>query len=449
MEKNLREIIAFIKEKKLIKKGQTIGIGVSGGMDSMTLLHLLNTGREELGIEIVAINIDHMLRENSAEDSAFVIEYCKANNIKAHCFKVDAKKYSLENKVSVELAARQVRYGVFEALIGKKIVDKIAVAHHLNDQAETILMNLFRGTGINGIQGMDLNRQDGIIRPMLNISREQIEEYIKQNQIPYVTDQTNKESGFNRNFLRNEVLPLVLQKWPNALNAITNFAKDVADDDEYISKQIVTDAILFDEKIAKIPASYFLQDISVVSRLIFFTVKKIGIIKDFERKHVKLLIKLAQNEQTGAKLDFPFGLKAVKEYEYVTLINKQKEKIDIVLPFKTGKVNFAGQIFRVAKIKKDNFVKTDDNLIFDFDKLPADAVWRVKQEGDVFCKFGGGTKKLKSYLTDKKIPSRIREKLPVLAKDSEIFAILGVEISDKIKIDENTKKLVEITKISG
>lgn len=444
MTNKLQEIINLIKEKKLIEEGQIIGIGVSGGMDSMTLLHILMANQKELGCEIIAINIDHMIRENSADDSAFVVDYCKKNNIKVNRFNVDAKKYSNENKVSLELAARQLRYGIFDALIKKGIVNKIALAHHQNDQAETILMNLFRGTGASGIQGMEYERKDGYIRPLLSFSKEQIIDYVKANQVPYVTDQTNEENTYNRNFLRNQVLPLILSKWPNALNSITNLALDIALDDEYISNQLVTDAILFDDKIAKIPTSYFLQDIALVSRMIFDTVKKIGIEKDFERKHINLLLKLTQNEKTGSKLDFPCGLKAIKEYNYITLINKQKENINIELPFKIAKTNFASQILNVKKIKKENFVKAENNLIFDLDKLPSGAIWRAKREGDIFCKFGGGTKKLKSYLVDKKIPARLRQVLPILALNNEVYLIAGVEISEKIKVDENSINCVEI-----
>lgn len=446
MVKKIQEVTNLFKDMNFVEKGQIIGVGVSGGMDSMSLLHMLIANQKELGCEIIVINIDHMIRQNSADDSNFVVDYCKKNNIKIHRFNVDAKKYSVDNKISLELSARQLRYGVFDALIKKGIVNKIALAHHQNDQVETILMNLFRGTGTSGIQGMEFERQDGIIRPLLNVSKEQIKEYVKLNQVPYVTDQTNEENTYNRNFLRNEIMPLILSKWPNALNSITNFACDVALDDQYISKQLVTDAILFDEKIAKIPTSYFLQDISLVSRMIFNTVKRIGIEKNFERKHMKLLIKLAQNEQTGSKLDFPCGLKAIKEYNYITLANRQKEKIDIELPFKIGKIDFASQILLTKKIKKEDFEKTDNNLIFDLDKLPSGAIWRFKHEGDIFCKFGGGTKKLKSYLVDKKIPTRLRQSMPILAVGNEVYVVAGVEISDKIKIDENTKNCVEIIK---
>ena len=447
MKQSLQEAMNVAFEKKFIEKHQVIGVGVSGGKDSMALLHLLNQNKEKFEFEIVAINIDHMIRENSASDSEFVIDYCKKNNIKTHQFKVNAKKYSQENKMSLELAARQLRYGVFEALIKKGIVNKIALAHHQNDQAETILMNLFRGTGTSGIQGMDYQREDGFIRPFLNISKTQIEEYISQHEIPFVVDQTNEEDTYNRNFVRNQIIPLILQRWPSALQSITNFAQIVAEDDEYISSHVLTDAVLFDDKLAKIPSSYFLQDRALVSRMIFEVLKKIGVTKDFERKHVEMLIAFSKNEKTGAKLDFPCELKAIKEYDYVTLVNHQKEKITLQLPFKIGKIDFAGQLFRVSKIAKEDFEKTPTNLMLDLDKVPKDAVWRVKQEGDVFCKFGGGTKKLKSYLTDKKIPSRLRETLPILAKDNQVFAILGVEIADSVKVDETTKNCAVIAKI--
>ena len=143
-------ILDYIKANKLIKQGEIIGVATSGGRDSMALLHFLNENREALNCQIIAINIDHCIREHSAADSAFVMEYCKENNIKAYTFKVDAVKLSREEKLSVEAGARNARYNTFEALIKKGLVDKIALAHHLYDQSETILLNLLRGCGLSG-----------------------------------------------------------------------------------------------------------------------------------------------------------------------------------------------------------------------------------------------------------------------------------------------------------
>ena len=205
----------------------------------MALLHYLNIIGEELDFEVVAIHIDHNIRENSADDASFVLGYCRENRIRAYKFKVDVPKLSQERGVSLEVAARDARYGVFDALVKKGAVDKIAIAHHMSDQAETILLNLFRGTGISGARGMDLTRDEIYIRPMLFTDKAVVLKYIEDNQIPYVEDYTNADTTFSRNFIRNEILPLISQKWPAVVEKLVDFSKACYDDDQYISSQII------------------------------------------------------------------------------------------------------------------------------------------------------------------------------------------------------------------
>lgn len=429
-------------EQDLNLAGQTIGVAVSGGMDSMALLHYFLQLKNQVEFELVALHVNHSIRQNSAQDALFVEEFCKQNNIKMHVFNVDVPTYAQNNKIGIEEAARILRYGVFDALLKKKIVHKIALAHHKNDQAETILLNLFRGAGPKGIKGMEHERKDGYIRPLLNTTKQQIVDYVNKNNIAFVQDQTNQDNTYSRNFLRNQILPQIEQRWPQVINAITNFAATCAQDDDYINSQVNIDGILFDQKTAKVPASYFLQHDAIVSRTIFLTLQKIGISKDVEKKHIDLIKKLC-TAQNGSKINLPFGLRVIKEYDYITFVNKQTVSEQLCLPFKLGKFTVEGfGTFKVSKAKQ----QTNENaLLIDANKVPQGAIWRFGQTGDVFTKFGGGTKKLNKYLIDKKIPSRVRANLPVLAKDNQILVVLGVEISDAVKIDQNTKHIFEIS----
>ena len=152
----MEKIYKTIVENNLIRKGETIGVAVSGGQDSMALLHYLASLQSELDFEIVAIHVDHSLRETSAQDALFVINYCKKNHIRAYKFKVDVKKLAEENGSSIETAARDARYGVFQSLVARGIVDKVALAHHAQAHAETSLLHLFRGAVISGARVMDI-----------------------------------------------------------------------------------------------------------------------------------------------------------------------------------------------------------------------------------------------------------------------------------------------------
>lgn len=436
-------ILKTIKAEKLVKPGEVVGVAVSGGSDSMSLLHYLYSHSKELDIEVVAIHVDHCIRENSADDANFVQRYCKTHGIRIYKFKVDVPKLAQNSGESLEKVARDARYGVFDTLIKKDAVDKIAIAHNERDQAETILLNLFRGTGLEGASGMGAIRDKVYIRPMLNTSKKAILDYIFLNDVPYVEDETNKDNTYARNYLRNLILPLIEEKWVGATQKIVSFGKDCADDNNYINSQVFDDAVIFEDKSAKIPNSYFVYPNSIVSRIIFNTLKKIGVMQDIERVHINMVKDLALNGENGKKIKLPQNITVFKEYDYVTIINKKKEKKELKQEFKSGSFDVEGFGTVTVKRTKDKTIK-ENELIFDAKKLPEGVEWRFKQRGDKFEKFGGGTKKLKDFLIDKKIPSRIRETLPVLAKDDQVYVIAGVEIADSVKVDAQTEMVTKV-----
>jgi tRNA(Ile)-lysidine synthase len=428
----MQNILEFIKENKLIKKGQVIGVGVSGGSDSMALVHYLSTLQDELDCEIVAIHVDHSIREESREEADFVIRKCKEMGIRAYKFKIDAPKLAKERNESLETAARTGRYEVFESLIKRDVIDVVALAHHQSDQVETILMHIFRGSGVAGARGMEPIRDKKYIRPMLNTTKKAIIDYVNYNGIDYVTDQSNFDNAYNRNYLRNKLMPEILERWPGAEQAIINFGKAVTEDDNYINTHIHDDAVIYENKKAFIPVSYLMYHSSVASRMIIKSLKKIGLVKDFEKKHIDMIKELAHGTN-GQKIALPCNVTAIKEYDYVTLLNTTKEVVKFDAEFKCGdfEVPTLGRL--VVKRVKD-FTPERAVLFIDYRKVPKTARWRFRQDGDVFTKFGGGTKKLASYLIDRKVPARLRNYLPVLADGNEILVVAGVEISEKVKM---------------
>ncbi len=424
----------FIIENSLIKPGERIGVGVSGGSDSMALVHFLHSISEELDIEVIAIHIDHGIREESRDEANFVIEKCREMGIRAYKFRIDSPKIAKEKNISLETAAREGRYGVFKSLFKKDVVDKIALAHHLSDQAETILMHIFRGSGISGARGMEAIREGRFIRPLLTTSKEEILDYINLNNLDYVEDSSNADNTYTRNYLRNVLFPQITSKWPGAINAIVNFGKAVKEDDDYINSQIFDDAIIYEEKEAKIPLSYFIYPAPIISRIIIKTLKNIGVEKDFEKKHIDMIKELAEAHENGKRASLPFDVVAIKDYDYLTLANRKKVIPQFKCELRCGEFDLPdGRKLVVRRVKE---MESKDGVVyFDYRKVPKTAMWRFRQEGDVFTKFGGGTKKLKSFLIDKKIPQRKRDILPVLADENEIFVIAGVEISDKVKVE--------------
>lgn len=434
----------FIFENKLFKSGEIIGVGCSGGSDSLALLHYLANNQEKFDIEVVAIHVDHEIRENSYIDADFVKEKAREWGIRFYKFRVDAPKIAKEKGISLESAAREARYGVFKTLLKKGLIDKIALAHHISDQAETILMHLFRGAGIAGAKGMNAISDKVYVRPFLNTTKDEILQYLAENHLDYCEDETNEDISYNRNFVRNVLMKEIKSRWPNVEQALVNFAKSVKDDDEYINKQIYAEAIITEDKVVKIPTSYFLYDKALVSRIIFRAVKSIGINQDIERKHIEAISELALKGDNGKRLFLPFEAIAIKEYDYLTIYNRHKEEVKFEQELKCGEFDVPNFGKLVVKRVKD-FSILPGQLLIDYRKVPKDAVWRFRQDGDIFTKFGGGTKKLKSFMIDKKIPVRLRDYIPVLASGNEIFAIAGVEISDKVKVENvPTAYLIEV-----
>lgn len=432
------KIDKLIKDYNLITKGDTVAVACSGGRDSICLLHYLHTHKKELGINVIAVNVDHSLREESAKDSEFVKNFCEHLGVKVYMYRVDVNKISVDKKMTIESAGREARYKIFKNLINKHIATKIALGHHLQDQAETILLNIFRGAGLSGASGMEPMRDGIYIRPLLTTSRMEISAYITENELPYVDDSSNDEIDYSRNYIRNMIMPQIRNKWTQVDNNLALFGKTCQEDDEYIYSIVDQMPIICEDSIAKLYLHYFMQPAPVINRLIMKAIRSIGITADIERKHIEIIKAMAQESNNGTKISLPNSLSVIKEYNYITFTNRNFKPKNRTFAFTRGKIDipYFGVINTVMtrKFELDKYTH-----LIDAGKLPKDAVWRYRKDGDFITKFGGGTKSLSDYLIDKKVPVRLRKIIPVLASENEIFVIAGVEISDKVKIDENTK----------
>lgn len=441
----IEKVCKFIEENRFFAPGSIVGVACSGGPDSMALLHFLNSNRERLDIDVMAIYVDHNTRENDARDGYFVADFCKKNSIKFYKFSVESKLIMKKRGYSsMEQACREARFGVFENLRNKGMVDKIAIAHHQNDQAETVLLHILRGSGLNGACGMSYVRDNFYVRPFLDVSKQEILAYLYENEIDYVEDEQNAQNIFSRNILRNKIFPELRKIWPKVDETLCNFAKICKEDDTCIRKLMNFDSVVVSNKNVKIPISYFLYDKALVSRLVFDCFEKLGAAENVEQKHITLLTNFATKGENGAMLDLPNDVRAHKEYEYVTLVlKKSAKKLKTSWPFKTGvtKIDGLGKI----KIKKTNNLKPQlGMLLVDADKIPENAEWRFKKEGDFIEKFGGGLRKIKAYLNDKKVPQRLRASLPMLASGGEVLVVAGIDISESLRVTENTKNALTI-----
>lgn len=403
-------------------KGKKICVAASGGKDSMALLHYLFTQGGAHDITVCALNCDHGIRgEASERDSAFVAAYCRGNCIKLYSFKAEKGQFKNEND------ARNWRRDCYFKVLESGWADLIATAHHLNDNAETVLFNLARGTALSGMTGITDLPPLGIIRPLIDCTREEIDEYIKENNVPFVTDESNFTDDYTRNKIRHNVLPALEEAVHGAAGNIFRFSRLAAEDEEYFQRQAerITvrrpmrgylikpcgERVIFRRAAQKIIALYYLK-------------------KDYTAEHLNRLFDL-QSAENGKKFEL-LGLTAIKEEGGVAIV----EELDNACPEMPFKDGLQDGVFEYG----DNPACAVKKLRFDLDKIPDTAVVRFKREGDRFTKFGGGTKSLSDYFTDKKVPQSMRNFIPLVCDGSKVLIVGGVEISDEIKLDEDTKR---------
>ena len=412
-------------------KGKTIAVALSGGKDSMCLFNLLLKQKEQLNIKLKAVNIDHSIRGKESEnDSLFVKNYCMKVGVELYFDKVDAVKFSNENGYSLEESARILRYEILDKILKQNYADYIATAHHLSDNFETVLLNLVRGTGIKGLSGIPEERK-GIIRPLLSASRSEIDDYILKNNIPYVVDSTNGDINYTRNYIRNEIVPLIIKRFPSAENSAKRLSEIAREEDEFLTN--LSNGYI-EEKSGKFYVPLNLSPV-IIKRATKSVLNKLGILKDYESVHLESIIKLTSLEN-GSRITLPKSVIAVKEYDKIAFFLEKERENYLEFPFSLGEIIFNGKNYKIT----DKLTK--NALCFDGDKIPNGAVIRLRKEGDVFKKFGGGTKKLKDYLIDKKVPRFERDNIPVLAVDNQILLVFGVEINDDIKVTKTTKNIL-------
>ncbi|MGN0819009.1 MAG: tRNA lysidine(34) synthetase TilS [Christensenellaceae bacterium] len=428
-----------------IHKGENVAVALSGGKDSVFLLYRLLSLKEKYGFSISAINVEHGIRgKNSEKDTEFCLRLAKSLNVPIKVYRVNATAFSKENGYTLEQGARILRYGCFSDAINSDFCQKVATAHHKNDLCETLLFNLFRGSGLRGAKINSLSYDGKIIRPMLNVSRQEIDIFIAENHLPFVTDETNADNSYSRNYIRNEVLPVITSRFENAVDSIYRFSKSASEDDEFLYKTAQT-YLMTEPDGVSVPTNL---EKPLLSRATILALNKLGVYKDYTSKHVDAIYALCRN-QSGSRADLLNSVYAVKCGDKITF-KSTAPTISFHFPYAVKTFETPCGSISIEKVDHADFsgyspASVSNTLYFDGDKIPSLAEIRTKKDGDVFTKYGGGTKSLKRYLTDKKLYSEQRSVVPLIACDNEILCVVGIAISDKIKITPSTANVMKIS----
>ncbi len=421
-----------------LKRGSTIAVALSGGGDSMALLNYMLSIKEKYAISVIALNVEHGIRgEESKNDTLFVTDYCAKNDVTLLSYTVDAIAYAKKEKLSIEQSARALRYQCFFDAINNGKCDAVATAHHADDNTESVLLNLFRGSGIKGLTGIKNDYDGKILRPFLSVTKQEIEQYLASNRIPYVTDKTNLSDEYTRNYLRLNVIPEIKKIFPELNKSIVRITEIASAEDEFMDS-VANRSITDTDGTVKIALP---QHRAILSRAIIIAMQKLGVEKDWQKCHVDDCIKLS-SAQNGTSINLPKSIVAIKEYDALVLyVNTKPEQVTI--PFSIGTFTLSEQSVSIEKVDSASAPDLKAGLFGDLNKIPSGALIRFKHDGDRFTKFGGGTKSLNDYLTDKKIPLRLRNTLPILADGNDVLVIFGIASSNRIKVDENTTDIIK------
>lgn len=464
----------FVRNKKLIAYGDKIVIGLSGGADSVCLFRMLISMKEEYNLSLYAVHVNHGIRgEEAQRDEDFVKELAGRYKIPLTCMHYNVVELAKEMNMTTEEAGRHVRYEAFERERIKRAAAKIAVAHHMNDQAETILFRMARGTGIKGLLGMDAKR-DRIIRPLLCLKKEEIIRYLNDIGQIYMEDATNESTDYDRNRIRHKVIPELELVNDNAVRHIWEMSDNLRQIYDWFGSE--TD-VLYEKYVSEKDGSSEIQckDLfsirsvaaeEIVRRMIYMHTHSL---KDITMQHIDSVIKLAEG-RTGRIVNLPYGLCAEKEYDTLiirkndNIISAQKEteytiseeeiktkKVccslnNIYLPAegvlrKTIDIEFALKKYckETMDIPKNNCTKW-----FDYDRIKSNLKIRNSSEDDYFSLRSGGRKKLTRYMIDCKIPRKYRNSIMTVVNDNNIVWVIGGRAGEDYYVDDNTETVLEI-----
>lgn len=304
-----QKVLNTIKKNDLIKNGNTIVIGVSGGPDSMTLLNILISLREKQNYNLVVAHINHGLRKEANDETKYVEEFCNKNNIKCYIKLMNVEDFAKKERIGIEEAGRRIRYNFFEEIAKKEKAQKIATAHTANDNAETVIMNIIRGTSTSGLKGIDIKRDNRYIRPLLEITRKEVEDYCILKNLNPKEDNSNKENIYTRNKVRNELIPYIEKNFnPNLIKCINRMSELAHIQNEYMQRQVeekykklvIQETIKNKEEgkkeIILNLKEYNKQDLVIKNEIILYTINRLlGTCQNIEKIHISDIVKLCNN----------------------------------------------------------------------------------------------------------------------------------------------------------
>lgn len=468
----MKRIEKFIQKYHMLTCGDRVIAGVSGGADSVCLFLMLLELREKIGFDLIVVHVHHGLRGEAADqDQQFVEALCEQHRIPLEIFRVNLESIAKKRKQSLEEAGRMVRREAFDSVCKKYGGNKIALAHHQNDNAETLLWNLSRGTGLDGMGGIrPVNGK--FIRPLLCMNRKEIEEYLAKRKQSYCIDETNAGTDYTRNKLRHLVLPILEEQVNSAaVRHMNETMEQIWELQEYMQEQVEA---AYQECVQEhfekacwiqIQQKSFETFPELIKKMVIRKgMEQVGGKKrDLSHKHVDVMMEL-MNKQVGRTLDLPYEMHAKRNYEGIrlekqrTYLSGEEKKAEIMQEC-MSELNIPGETIladrnlklrcKILEKPKNLSIKDIPQKIytkwFDYGIIKSSLYIRTRQAGDtIVIDEKGHQKKLKNWFVDEKIPKEVRDSQLLLAENNEILWVLGHRMSQAYQVKQSTKWILQI-----
>ena len=455
----LKKLQATLKKFNMLTKGETLLVAVSGGPDSVALLFALQELREQWQVKVKVIHVNHNLRgEDSLRDALFVEKLAGELGLACYIREVDVKGYWKDSGLSKQMAARELRYRLLEETAAEVGATRIALGHNANDQMETVLMNFLKGAGLEGLTGIPPVR-GCYIRPLIEIPRAEIMAYCEDNHLQPVIDESNLEPIYLRNKIRLELIPLLEREYnPALLQGVQRLTEVLREEDELaalLTTQNMEEVVENNQESKMVLQIHKFNSLPVAlqRRIIRHVWRELtGQSQGLHFDHVAEILNLAQQGQSGSSLDLAQGVKVRKSYNRLVFgYNEVKDRIGffqypLVVPGRT-------EIAELARVIETGIMDKDEaahlqraegvKAFLDWEAFDGPLSIRRRQEGDSFQPLGApGTKKLKDFFIDKKVPRWERDSIPVVCCGQRIVWVAGYSIAEPFKVREGTKKIL-------
>lgn len=426
----VRKVRACCERHGMLPGDGTVLCALSGGRDSMAMLHILSLLAEEKGVRIAAAHFNHQLRSAADRDEAFVRAWCREQGIPLTCGQGDAGEFARREGLSIEDAARKLRYAFLEAAARDMGAVRIATAHHREDNAETVLLHLLRGTGLQGLGGIAPVR-GRVIRPLLETSRAEIDEYIQRNSVPYVEDESNRDTRFTRNRLRLEVLPLLEEIAPGCGGRIASTAELLREENEHMRQEAEKLLPAVENGTITLPVPTLRgQDAALRRRLVRAMGQKLGV--ELTKVQAEAVLSL----RSGGYLDLPEGLCAIRK-SHQLILQKQRPPL-LPLTLREGAQDWGPWRITVRRSEELPEEGPDSVILRDTGGELTIAAW----DGTGRLAVENGSRTIKRLFADAGIPAERRREYPAVLLDGRIAAVFGVAVDWEYRPQENRLCLI-------